>query len=145
MCACIKLFQYFTIEEEVIRHYRRFNTEEGRLTMRKIAPPTTSTAEQDPAQYFADIVDELFEYSLPDLYPSDMVGIWIHNADNQQDKQIGLSFKRTDQISRDILWDVFDEVTQSNARFQALDTFTFMCILSRCLWALARIPRIRKE
>ena len=67
----------------------------------------------------------LFEYSLRDLQPSDMVGISIHNADNQQDRTIGLSFRRRDQISRDVLWSVFEEVSQSNARYQALDTLTF--------------------
>ena len=52
-----------------------------------------------------------------------MVGISIHNANHQPDRPIGLSFRR-DQISRDVLWSVF-EVTQSNARYQALDTLTF--------------------
>jgi hypothetical protein len=37
----------------------------------------------------------------------------------------GLSFRRRDQISRDVRWSVFDKVTQSNARYQALDTLTF--------------------
>jgi hypothetical protein len=69
-------------------------------------------------------VDALFEYSLHDLHPSDMVGISIHNADNQQDRPVGLSFRRRDQISRDVLWSVFDKVTQSNTRYQALDTLT---------------------
>lgn len=38
-----------------------------------------------PAQYFADSVDELFEYSLRDLDPTGMVGTSIHKADNQQE------------------------------------------------------------
>jgi hypothetical protein len=49
----------------------------------------------------------------------------IHNADNQQDRPIGLSIRRRDQTSRDVLWSVFERVTQSNARHQALDTLTF--------------------
>ena len=69
-------------------------------------------------------MDALFEYSLRDLLPSDMVGISIHNADNQQDRPIGLSFRRRNQISRDVLWSVFEKVTQSNARYQAVDTLT---------------------
>jgi len=49
----------------------------------------------------------------------------IHNADNQQDRQTGLSYRRRVQISRDVLWSVFEKVTQSNARYQGLDTLTF--------------------
>jgi len=60
-------------------------------------------AAQDPAQYFAISVDELFEYSLRDLHPSDMVRILIHNAENQQDSPMGLSFRRRDMISLDVL------------------------------------------
>ena len=113
--------RYFTIQNEITRHSRRFNAEGRELTVRLTAPPPSSTT----ARYFANSVDARFEYSLRDFHPSDMVGISIHNADNQQDRQIGLSFRRRDQISRDVLWSVFDKVTQSNARYQALDTLTF--------------------
>ena len=74
MCVCVllKIYEYFTVEDEVIRQCRRFNAEERRLTVRIPAPThTTSAADQDPTQYFADSVDELFEYSLRDLDPSD--------------------------------------------------------------------------
>jgi hypothetical protein len=54
-----------------------------------------------------------------------MVGISIHNADIQQDKPIGFSFRSSDQISNDVLWSVFEKVAQSNARYQALDNLTF--------------------
>jgi hypothetical protein len=53
-----------------------------------------------------------------------MVGVSIHSAKNQQDRPIGFSFRRRDQISRDVLWSVFEKVTQSNARYQTLDTLT---------------------
>ena len=53
-----------------------------------------------------------------------MVGIAIHNESNQNDKPIGISFRRRDQISVDAIWSVFEKVTQSNARFNALDTLT---------------------
>ena len=49
-----------------------------------------------------------------------MVGISIHNADNQQDRPIELSFRK-----RNVLWNVFEKMMQSNARYQALDTRTF--------------------
>jgi hypothetical protein len=113
--------RYFTVQNEITRHYRRFNAEGRELTVRLTAPPPSSTA----APHFIDSVDALFEYSLRDLQPSDMVGISIYNADNQQDRPIGLSFRRRDQISRDVRWSVFEKVIQSNARYQALDTLTF--------------------
>jgi hypothetical protein len=116
--------RYFTVQNEVTRHYRRFNAEGTELTVRMLAPPPGSAATRYSDRYFANGMDELFEYLLRDLEPSDMVSISIHNADNQQDKPIGLSFRRMDDISRDVLWSVF-EVTQSNFRYQALDTFTF--------------------
>ena len=38
-----------------------------------------------------------------------------------QDKAIGNSFRRKDQITGDVIWSVFEKVAQSNARFNALD------------------------
>jgi hypothetical protein len=34
---------------------------------------------------------------------------------------VGLSFRRKDQVSRDVIWNVLGRVAQSNARFDALD------------------------
>jgi hypothetical protein len=56
-------------------------------------------------------VDELFDYALRDLDPDHMVGVSIHNGDNRQDKPIGLSFRRKDEISQEVIWSVFENVT----------------------------------
>jgi hypothetical protein len=53
-----------------------------------------------------------------------MVGFAIRNEVNQSDKPIGLSFRRRDQKSGDVLWSVLEKVLQSNSRFNALDTLT---------------------
>jgi len=50
-----------------------------------------------------------------------MVGLTIRNEVNVQDKAIGISFRRKDQLSEDVIWSVFEKVAQSNARFNALD------------------------
>jgi hypothetical protein len=50
-----------------------------------------------------------------------MVGITIRNEVNVQDKAIGISFRRKDQLSEHVIWSVFEKVAQSNARFHALD------------------------
>ena len=119
----------FTIQSESRRRYARFNAEGRQLRVRFEPPTPTATGSGDednnPAEYFASSVDELFEYALSDLNAGDMVGISIHNEDNHNDRPIGLSFRRRDQISREVLWSVFERVTQSNARFNALDTLTF--------------------
>jgi len=49
-----------------------------------------------------------------------MVGITIRNEVEVKDRAIGISFRRKDQITGDVIWSVF-EVAQSNARFNVLD------------------------
>jgi len=71
--------------------------------------------------HFIASVTELFKYTLRDCEDSDMVGVTISNEVNVQDKDIGISFRRKDQITGDAIWSVFEEVAQSNARFNALD------------------------
>ena len=66
-------------------------------------------------------MNELFDHALQNLSDSDMVGITIQNRVNQNDKPIGLSFRRKDQLVGDVIWSVLEKVTQSNARFSALD------------------------
>jgi len=54
-----------------------------------------------------------------------MVGISIRNEVNMKDKAIGISFRRKDQLSPDVILNVWEKVTQSNSRFNALDTLIF--------------------
>jgi hypothetical protein len=51
-----------------------------------------------------------------------MVGIAFRNEVYQIDKPIGICFRRRNQISGDVIWSVFEKVSQSNSRFNALDT-----------------------
>jgi hypothetical protein len=50
-----------------------------------------------------------------------MVGITISNEENVQDKAIGISFRRKNRITPDVIWSDFGKVVQSNNRFNALD------------------------
>ena len=50
-----------------------------------------------------------------------MVGITIQNRENQIDKPIGNSFRRKDQLAADVIFSLMQKVSQSNARFNALD------------------------
>jgi len=50
-----------------------------------------------------------------------MVGTLIRNEVNTRDKAIGISFRRKDQLSTEVILNVWLKVTQSNSRFNALD------------------------
>ena len=78
--------------------------------------------------HFLDRVTELLDYALRDLDGSDMVGITISNEVEVKDRAIGISLRRRDQITGDVIWSVF-EVAQSNARYNALDTSVMTSIL----------------
>jgi hypothetical protein len=114
--------QKFEILSELTRVYRRFNAEGTQLIVR-LLPPSEEEEKEDsnPMSHFLASVTELFEYALRDREDSDMIGITISNEVNVQDKAIGISFRRKDQITEDVIWAVFEKVAQSNARFNALD------------------------
>jgi len=59
--------------------------------------------------------------ALRNVDDSDMVGVTIHNEINLLDKAIGISFRRKDQLSEEVIWSVFSKVAQSNARYNAMD------------------------
>ena len=70
-------------------------------------------------------VTNLCEHALRNSNDSDMVGISIRNEVNMRDKAIGISFRRKDQLSTDVILNVWQNVTQSNSRFNALDKLVF--------------------
>jgi len=67
-------------------------------------------------------VNELFEYALQGVSDSDMLGITIQYQVKQNNKAIGIRFRRKDQVWGEVIWSVFEKVSQSNARFNASDT-----------------------
>jgi hypothetical protein len=109
----------FQIDEEIIRQYRRFNATGTELTVRLLPPADGEYS--NPFSHFQTGVTDVFEYALRNCQDSDMVGLTIRNEVNVQDKAIGISFRRKDQLSEDVIWSVFEKVAQSNARFNALD------------------------
>ena len=66
-------------------------------------------------------MNELFDYAVRDVNDADMVGITIRNKVNLLDKPIGISFRRKDRLSDEVIWSVFSKVAQSNARYNAMD------------------------
>jgi hypothetical protein len=56
-------------------------------------------------------MNDLFAYALRDFTDSDMVGLSISNEENVQDKPTGVSFRRKDQLTADVVSNVFQNVT----------------------------------
>jgi hypothetical protein len=48
-----------------------------------------------------------------------MVSLVIQNEN--KDKPIGLSFRRKDQLSVEVIWKLFEKLAQSNLKYNALD------------------------
>ena len=55
------------------------------------------------------------------MWMIDLVGLRIRNTENLQDKVVGISFRRRDQLQPDVVWGVLGKVIQSNARFGLVD------------------------
>jgi len=86
----------FTIDGEITRQYRRFNAVWTELTVRLL--PTARGGDSDAVTHFQASVTDLFYYALRNCKDSDMVGLTIRNEVNIQDKAIGISFRRKDQL-----------------------------------------------
>jgi len=63
----------------------------------------------------------LCEHALRNCDNSNMVGIPICKEVNMRNKANGISFRRKDQLSTDVILNVWEKVTRSNSRFNALD------------------------
>ena len=108
----------FEIDGTITRQYRLFNAVGTQITVH-LLPPSNNVK---PVNHFLASVNGLFEHVLQNVRDSDMVGMTIHNQVNRSDKPIRISFRRNDQFSGDVMWSVFETVSQSNSRFNALDT-----------------------
>jgi hypothetical protein len=80
----------------------------------------------NPVDLFLASMNGLFEHALQGTADSDMFGVAIRNDLNQNDRALGISFRRRDQLSAEVIWSVFESVGQSNAKFNALDTPTIV-------------------
>jgi len=89
----------FEIEDTITRKYRRFNATGTQLEVR-LLPASDAT---DPVIHFLARLNYLFRLALQKLNESDMVGITIQYRENQNDKPIGNSFRRKDQLAADVI------------------------------------------
>jgi len=56
-----------------------------------------------------------------DVPGRDLVGLRIRYTENGQDKLVGISLRRLDQLKSDVVWGVIWKVIQSNATFGMSD------------------------
>ena len=75
----------------------------------------------EPTVYLKECITALTKYIVNDVRDRDLVGLRISNTENVQDKVVGISFRRHDQLKPDVLWGVLGKVVESNARFGLSD------------------------
>ena len=103
----------FRILDETTKSFPKFNAT-GRSLLIKFKAPGE---EQEPTAYLQECINSLPNYLVREVSGRDLVGLRIRNTENVQDKVIGISLRRCDQLKPDVVWDVLGKVIQSNARF----------------------------
>jgi hypothetical protein len=112
----------FEIIDEVVKQYRKFNTEGTQLKVRLLPPPDDDETVTNSVTHFETSMNALFDYALRNVAENDMVGLAIyHEGTGPRDKPIGFSFRRRDQLSTEVIWRLFEKVAQSNSKFNSLD------------------------
>ena len=77
--------------------------------------------ELDPTLYLKIFIAAFNNYPVDEVADRDFVGLRIRNTENMQNKVVGISFRRRDQLKPDVVWDVLSTVVQSNARVGLTD------------------------
>jgi len=98
----------FRIVDEITGQYRRFSAVGIQLTVHLLGP----SDDDDPVSHFVASVNDLFDHALQNVRDSDMLGMTLQNRLNQNEMPIGNSFRRKHQLSGDVLWSVFEKVSQ---------------------------------
>ena len=83
----------------------------------RLLPPYDTT---DPVSHFLATLNNLFPHKFKNLSECDMVGITLQNRENQNDRPIGISFRRKDQVGG-ILYCLWSKRFHNETRFNALD------------------------
>ena len=77
--------------------------------------------EEIHATYLMECTTALTNYILDDVPGRDLLDLRIRNTENLQDKLVGISLRRRDQLKPDVVWGILAKVIQSNARFALSD------------------------
>jgi hypothetical protein len=103
----------FIILDETSKSFTKFNTT-GQSLLIKFRSPGE---EQETSTYIKECITALINYLVDEVNNRDLVGLRIRKTENVQDKVVGISFRRRDQLQPDLVWEIFSKVIQSNARF----------------------------
>jgi hypothetical protein len=98
---------------EFTGQYRRFNAQGSQHTV--FLNPPSGDNKIDPITHFESGMGPLFEYALNIVGDGNMVCLPIRNdgMENQQTyKPTGFSFRRKVQLSRNVIWRLFEKATQ---------------------------------
>jgi hypothetical protein len=101
----------FMILDETSKSFSKFNAS-GRSMLIRFRTPDEK---QNPTAYLKECITALTNYLVHDVHDRDLVGVRIRNTENVQDKVVGISLRRHDQLKRDVVWGVPGKVMKSNA------------------------------
>ena len=105
------------ILDEISKPFPKFNAS-GRSLLIGFRPPGE---EENPTTYLKECITALTNYLVDDVHARDFVGLRIRNTENVQDKVVGITVRRCDELKTDVVWGVLGKVIQSNARFGLAD------------------------
>jgi hypothetical protein len=108
---------HFNILDETLKSFPEFKAT-GRSMLIKFKTPGE---EQELTANLKKCITALTNYLVNEVPDRHLVGLRIHNTENVQDKVVGISLRRRDQLKPDVVWDVLGKVIQSNARFGLSD------------------------
>lgn len=79
--------------------FPKFNATEGSLLMKFNTP----SVEKEPITYLQECMISLNNYLVSEVYGRYLVGLRIRSTENVQDKVVGISLRRCDQIKPDVV------------------------------------------
>lgn len=106
--------QSFNLISETNQHIKKYNTDARTLTLQF----RDINNEENLRDYLQELFDELLSYlSKGGIEPGDRVGLTILNNDRVDQRPIGISVRRWDQVSSDVIMQTIEAVLQSNEEF----------------------------
>ena len=103
----------FMILDETCKSFSKFNATGLSLLIKFKSPGE----EQEFASYLKKCNSALTNYIVDKLPDGNLVGLRIRNTENVQDKVVGISLRRRDQLKTDMVLSVVGKVIQINSRF----------------------------
>jgi len=95
----------------------KFNTTRRSLLIKFRSPGK----EQEPSTYLKECITAITNYLVDEVNDRDLVRLRIRNTENVQDKVVGISFRRRDQLKPDLVREIISKAIQSNAKFGLTD------------------------